>query len=158
MNQPGIPREQRHQQLDALQRRQRRRGILLPFMTVLLLMLGFVGVVFSLQSPQQVAVVSDAMLTLLVLCPLAVCLFPLVIGSLLLVMMMGRWQQRAASPLRRLESWTAAAAVRAEGWLGRIDARVLSWAVGFAPLRHMLGFFDAAPQAGSIESQDEGEQ
>jgi len=150
----GAARDQHVQQLERLQRNRRWRGVILPFALMSLLLMVLIGVVFSLRTAAQVAVLSDSMLTFLVLCPLTVCMFPLVIGMMTLVGLMGRLHHLPKSPLRRLEIWTAAIEGRVEGWLGRIDERTLQWAVNLAPFRYILGIFEPP----SYESQDEGEQ
>ena len=143
----------RHERRDRLQRNRIRRGVFLPFGLTLTLLAVIVGAALSLPTAAQVAVLSDAMFTLLVLCPLVICMFPLVILMLTLAVVAGRLQRISKSPLRRLESWTAAVENRADKWLGRIDERALRWAVSFAPFRRLLGMFDAPP----YQNQDEGE-
>ncbi len=137
-------------QLAESQRLQRRRlwlQVLLPFLFVLLLMLAGVAAVLLLPSPAQVALVANAMLTLLALCPSVLVVFALLIGALALVLQMRRWHAGARSPLRRLEAATANAHQRVDGWLSGVDSRVLDWAVRLAPLRSLLTIFDApAPQ------------
>ncbi|MCY3574863.1 MAG: hypothetical protein OXG92_03310 [Chloroflexi bacterium] len=137
------------------ERSQRRRqfiGLWLPFLFVLLLMLASVAAVLILPAPEQVALVTDVMLTLLVLCPATALLFALLIGAWALVFQLHRWRGRARSPLRRLEALTAAASTRVDGWLGSVDSYVLAWAVRLAPVRSLLTLFDA-PQ----ENEDEAE-
>lgn len=147
MSQQAAP----HAERDRLQRGRIRRSVFLPFGLMLLLLALILGVAFSLRTAAQVAVVSDMMLTALALCPLVICLFPIVILTLMMVAFMGRLQGLSRSPLRRLESWTAAMERRADKWLGRIDERTLQWAVNLAPIRQLLGIFDRP-----LESQDEG--
>ncbi len=136
-------------------RAERRRiwwSVLLPFMVVLVIALAIIGTVLSLRSPVQVSLLSDSMLTVLVLCPLALCMFPLVILSIALVTLLNRWRPQSRSPLRRLEAWTALMEQNVEEWLGNVDERVLNWAVRLAPLRQLLTAFD--PPA--AESSEEG--
>ena len=144
--------DQRHLELGRAERRGVWLGVLLPFILVLVIVVAIIGTVLSLRSPVQVAVLSDAMLTALVLCPLAVCMFPLVILSLVLVALLNRWHPKSRSPLRRLEAWTAMMEQNVEGWLGNVDERVLNWAVRLAPFRELLSSFD--PPA--VESSEEG--
>jgi membrane protein implicated in regulation of membrane protease activity len=141
----------------ALQRAERRRvtfSVLLPFTIVLVIAVAIIGTVLLLRSPAQVSLLSDTMLTVLVLCPLVVCMFPLVVLSLVLVSMVNRWRPRSRSPLRRLEAWTALMEQNVDEWLGNVDERVLHWAVRFAPLRQLLTAFDqpaAEPSDEEIE-------
>lgn len=138
--------------------RAERRGlwlsVLLPFMFVLVIVVAIVGTILSLRSPVQVALLSDSLLTLLVLCPLVICMFPFVILSLALVALLNRWGSKSRSPLRRLEAWTAMMEQNIEGWLANVDEHVLNWAVRLAPLREVLTTFD--PPA--VESNEEGSE
>ncbi len=118
------------------------RGLILPFLFVLLIVGLFVGSALSLPAPLQVALLSDSLLTVLVLLPLTLCMLPLLILSLALVLLMRRWQARSRSPLRRLEAWTAMLAGNAERWLGQVDKRVLEWLVRLAPILALLKAFD----------------
>lgn len=148
-----VSRRQHGRQLDRLQRSRAWRSVFLPFSLMLTLLIVMIGISLSLRTAAQVAVLSDSMLTLLVLCPMVICMFPLVILMLMLVTLAGRLQRISKSPLRRLESWTAGMENHVDRWLGRIDERTLQWAVNFAPFRRILGMFDAP----SYKSQDEGE-
>ena len=140
-------------ELDELRGKRIRRGVVMPFGIALLMALAFFAAALALPAPEQVAVLSDAALTLLILMPLALCLFPLVIASLALVALMRRWTEGSLSPLRRLEGWAAALERNADGWLRGIDQRVLDWAVAFAPIRQLLRTFDTMED----ESRDEDE-
>ncbi|MCY4539934.1 MAG: hypothetical protein OXE52_17100 [Chloroflexi bacterium] len=131
-----------HAELDGLRRRRYRKSVILPFGFVLLLVLVYIGITLALPAPTQVAVISNAAFSLLVLCPAALCLFPLAIAGLVLVGLMQRWQSGTMSPLRRLERWAAALESNADRWLGSIDQRILDWAVAFAPIRQLLRSFD----------------
>ncbi|MCY4021592.1 MAG: hypothetical protein OXG39_19490 [Chloroflexi bacterium] len=131
-----------HAELDRLRRRRCRKSVILPFGFVLLLVLAYIGIAVALPAPTQVAVLSNAALSLLVLCPAALCLFPLVLATIVFVVLMHRWQSGTVSPLRRLERWAAALESNADRWLGRIDQRILNWAVAFAPVRQLLKSFD----------------
>lgn len=146
-------RQQHYQQLGKIQRQQTRRYILLPFLFLLVILILIVGVVFSLRTPTQVAVVSDMMYTLFVLCPLVICMFPIVVLMFVLIALMNRLHDGTKSPLRRLEQWTYTVEQRIDGWARIVDSRVLNYAVKFAPIRHILTIFDAP--SSSIE--DEGD-
>ena len=146
--------ERQHLELERVQRRRLWLGVMLPFLVVLIICIAVLGVALSLRTPVQVALISDSALTVLVLFPMAICLFPIVILSLALVALASRWHGRSRSPLRRLEMWTAAMEQNVEAWLGQVDGRVLNWAVRLAPVRQMLRMFD--PPA--IETQEEGDE
>ncbi len=155
MSRPGGSEEQWQDQSPLKAGRAERRslwlGVLLPFFAVLAVVAAIIGLTLSLRSPLQVALLTDAMLTALTLVPLVICLFPLVIASLGLVALFSRWHQKSRSPLRRLEAWTALMEHNVEGWLSRVDSRVLEWAVRLAPLRELLTSFDPP----NVEAGDE---
>ena len=112
-----------------------------------------VGIALSLKSPAQVAILSNSLLSILVLCPLVIIMFPLTILSFALVALASRWWRKSRSPLRRLEAWTAVMEENVEGWLGQVDGRLLNWAVRLAPVRELLMAFEP-PEA---EAPEEGE-
>lgn len=145
-------RELRHLALRRAERRKIWLSVLLPFMIVLVVALAVIGTVLTLRSPVQVSLLSDSMLTVLVLCPLVICTFPLVILSLVLVTLLNRWHPKSRSPLRRLEAWTALMEQNVEEWLGNVDERILNWAVRLAPFRQLLTTFDPP----TAESSEEG--
>ena len=152
-----MSRRSQDRQYRELERAQRRRlwlSVLLPFAVVLAVAVTFVGIALSLKSPAQVAILSDTMLTALLLCPLTIILFPLTILSFGLVALASRWWTKSRSPLRRLEAWTALMEGNVEAWLGQIDQRVLNWTVRLAPVRQLLMAFEP-PDA---NTPDEGEQ
>jgi membrane protein implicated in regulation of membrane protease activity len=148
-------REQHYQHLEKVQRQQTRRYILLPFGFLLLILVVIVGIVFSLRTPTQVAIVSDFLLTVFVLCPLVICMFPFAVLMLMLVALMNRLHDGTKSPLRRVEQWTYKVEKQMEGWVSIVDSRVLNWAVKFAPFRRILTIFDAPSSYNS--NQDGGE-
>ncbi len=127
--------------------------MLFPFSLVLAVAVAFVGIALSLKSPAQLAILSNAMLSVLVLCPLVIIMFPLTLLSFALVALASRWWSKSRSPLRRLEAWTALMEENVERWLGNVDESVLNWAVRLAPVRELLMAFEA-PEA---ISPDEGE-
>jgi len=148
-------RQQHYQQLEKTQRQQTRRYIILPFFGVLLIFIVIAGLVFSLRTPTQVAVISDMLFTLFVLCPLVICMFPVVVIMLVLIALMNRLHDGTKSPLRRLEQWTFKMEQQVEGWARIVDSRVINYAVKFAPIRRILTIFDTP--SSNQGKQDEGE-
>ena len=146
-------RQDQYREMERVQRRSLWLSVFLPFAIVLAVAVAFVGIALSLKSPAQVAVMSNSLLTVLLLCPLAIVMFPLTILSIALVALAGRWWNRSRSPLRRLEAWTAVMEENVGAWLGQVDERILNWAVRLAPVRELLMAFEA-PEA---ESPEEGE-
>lgn len=142
MSQEAERREGRYRALERAQRRRLWLSVVLPFGLALIVVAVFIGIALSLRSPAQVAIVSNSLLTLLVLCPSVALMFPIVILCIALVTLMSRWPDRTRSPLRRIEGWTAMLEANSETWLGRIDEQVLNWAVRLAPMRQLLRAFD----------------
>ena len=147
-------RDRQYRELERVQRRRLWLSVLLPFAFVLAVAVAFVGIALSLKSPAQLAVLSNSMLTVLLLCPLVIIMFPLTILSFGLVALASRWWSKSRSPLRRLEAWTARMEGNVEAWLGQVDERILNWAVRLAPVREMLMAFEAPEE----KSPDEGEK
>lgn len=141
------------QESERLQRRRLWLGVRVPFLFVLLMMLAAVAAVLLLPAPEQVALVTDAMLALLVLCPSVLLLFALLLCAMALVVQMRRWGSRARSPLRRLETLTAAVHQRIDGWLSGVDGHVLGWAVRLEPVRSLLTIFDEPPPTREDEAE-----
>jgi len=122
------------------------RGVLLPFLAILLLFSAFAGLALSMPLPVQMSLLADSLLTVLVLLPLMLLLFPLLLLSLALVLWMQRTLGGERELLRRLEAETARLERHIDRWLGAVDERVIRLAVRLAPLRALLRLFDA-PEA-----------
>lgn len=150
MSRQAETRDRHYRELERWQRRRLWLSVLLPVAFVLAIAVAFIGIALSLKSPVQLAILSNSMLTVLVLCPLVIIMFPLTLLSLGLVALASRWWSKSRSPLRRLEAWTALMEENVEGWLGQVDQRVLDWAVRLAPVRELLRAFDP-PEAISPE-------
>lgn len=148
-------RDDRLAELEQLRRARFRKSVILPFAVMSLLATAYIGIALALPQPTQVAALSDAAFSLLVLCPAAICLFPFAIAMLAFAAFLQRKNPGTISPLRRLEGWTAALEGNVDRWLGNIDQRVLNWAVAFAPMRQLLSSFDAQPDEPSEDPSDE---
>jgi flagellar basal body-associated protein FliL len=133
---------QKYEQNDRAYRKQVRRYVTLPIVLLLLIMLATVVVMLLLQTRAQVAVVSDFLLTVFVLVPSIICLFPVVLLMFWLVDKVNSLHTGTKPPLRRIEQWTADLQDRVDSWARLADSRVLRWAVQFAPIRHVLTMFD----------------
>ena len=133
---------QKYEQNERAYRKQVRRYITLPLFVLLLIVVMTIVVMLLLQTREQVAVVSDFLLTVFVLLPSIICLFPLVLLMFWLVDKVNGLHAGTKPPLRRLEQWTADLQGRVDSWAQLADSRVLRWAVQFAPIRHVLMMFD----------------
>ena len=111
----------------AQHRRETRRQILLPLLAGTLLIVVLVGVVLILPRRAQVSIISDFLLTILMLCPAAVCLLPVTIGLLVAAFGAGRLHDSAAPPLRGLQARTAAISDRADALANAVNQRVVAY-------------------------------
>lgn len=89
-----------------LHRQQTRRHILLPFLAAVVVILLLLTAALLLQRRVQVSLIADLMFTLLVLCPLVVCLFPVYLLLVASVWGMGRLHDGTQRPLHRLADAT----------------------------------------------------
>jgi len=77
--------------------------IALPFLGGLALMIGLV-VIAALEGSAPTSAVASTLLTVLLLCPLAICLFPIYVLLALAAISMGRAHDLTSQPLRRIEA------------------------------------------------------
>ena len=86
-------------------RRQTRWAIYLPFAGGLVLLL-ILMIVAANQGGARIGVISDFFLTLFILCPLVLCMFPIYLLMVLMVVGMGRAHDKTAQGLTRIEDVT----------------------------------------------------
>src|SRR4051794_15220821 len=86
-------------------RRAMRREILLPFAGGVILVVVLV-IVAAAEGATPTSGVANTMLTVLILCPLALCLLPVYLLLVLAVVGMNRAHDLIAKPLRQLEALT----------------------------------------------------
>ncbi len=120
-----------------LHRRAVRREIVLPFAGGLLLIIALVVIAAS-QGATPTNGVANTMLTLLVLCPLALCLLPVYLLLVLAVMGMNRAHDGIAAPLLRLEKLTLALRDRTYSLSDRAARTTINLNARFAPLDKLL--------------------
>lgn len=101
------------------------------------------GLAMILPQPIQVETVSNFMVTVLVLCPMAICVFPLYIVMVLLVMGMGKLHGKTAHWMGTAERLSQTMSERvAENGL-HISERVINLSARFAVIEQLLfGAFD----------------
>jgi lysylphosphatidylglycerol synthetase-like protein (DUF2156 family) len=109
-------------------RREVRRHIWIPFAAGVGALALAAGVVmlFPPSNRLGVSLVADWLVTVILLCPLVICTFPLTVGLLALVFQMNRLHARAAQPLRRAETWSRSAADRTAQITEMINQRALN--------------------------------
>jgi hypothetical protein len=86
-------------------RRQTRLGIYLPFAGGIALLILLI-VIAANQGGARIGVIGDFMLTLFILCPLAVCMLPIYLLIVLMVVGMNRAHRKTARALTRVEDLT----------------------------------------------------
>jgi len=136
-------------------RRETIRGIVLPMLGVGTLILVGVIVVLLLPGRLQVSLIADWLLTILFLCPIALCLFPICILMVLAVVGMNRANQAAVNPLRRLENLSANLKDRAAQATDTINRQTINVSTRWAFIDRWLGIFDP-PSSPSDEVNKEG--
>lgn len=118
------------------------RYIVLPMVGVLAIILLGTMAVLLLRRPFQVGVVADWLLTVLVLCPMALCLFPVCILLIAAVAGLGKAHGMAAKPLRRVEAMSAELATRAAATTDTINRQSMTFSTRFAFLDRWMSLFD----------------
>lgn len=137
---------------ERIHRRAVRRQIILPFAGGILLVAALVALV-ALQGETPTSGVSTTLLTLLMLCPLALCLLPI---YLLLVMAVAglNWAHGGIMrPLRRAESLSVEMRERTVSISDRLARQSINLNARFAPLDRLL--FSAFDRPAQNEDDDE---
>lgn len=133
-------------------RREVRRQIILPFAGGVLLIVALV-VVAALQGRTPTSGVSTTMLTVLILCPLALCLLPVYLLLVMAVYGMNRAHSGIARPLRRAEAASLALRERTVSISDRLARQSINLNARFAPLDKLL--FSAFDRPAQNEENDE---
>lgn len=134
------------QEARRLHRRFTFRGIVLPFAGGMLLVVALV-VFAALQGRVPTSAVANTMLTLLMLCPLALCLLPIYLLFAVAAFGMNRVHDGVAKPLRRLEDLTVKLRDRTYSATDRAARASINLNARFAPLDKLLfSFFDDPAQ------------
>lgn len=124
-------------------RRETLRFITLPFAGAVVLLLAGLALVLALPQRAQVSIIADWMSTVLILCPLTLCLFPLTAGLWIAVAGMNRLHAAAAKPLDRAEDLSRALAEHAAQTAEAVSQRVISGSARLAFITRLLSIFDS---------------
>jgi hypothetical protein len=133
-----IPEQQSLEETRRNRRRQVRREIVLPVAGGFILLLGVVLIAWRLPTPQHTAFVSNLLLTLLILCPAVICLFPVYLLLVFAIYGMGRANQSIYRPLSRLEALTHRMSARTDAAAEQIAQRTIGLSSRFARLEHIV--------------------
>lgn len=137
----------------SLHRREITTQIILPLVGgSLFILLLFVGALL-LQRRLQVSLVSDLMMTCLVLCPAVICLFPLYVVMMVMAFAMGKVSDAVAKPLYRMENWSKSLAHTATNVTDTINHKTIDLSAKLAPVEKILSAFDQ-PQNIQEENHD----
>jgi high-affinity K+ transport system ATPase subunit B len=127
------------------QKRHRRETwwrITVPTLLVVLLIGALVALVIVLPLRAQKSLVSDTMLTVLMLCPAAICLLPLTLLAVIAVFGMNQVHDKLAEALRRVEDYSELMVKKTEQGTDVINRRTIDVAARLAPVHRLLGFFE----------------
>lgn len=120
-----------------LHRRATLYAIVLPFAGGLLLIVVLM-VIVGLQGRMPIAAVANTMLTVLILCPFALCLLPLYFALVIAVAGMSRAHGSIARPLRRLEELSLKLRERTTSASDRAARTTINLSARFAPLDKLI--------------------
>lgn len=124
-----------------LHKREVRWQIYLPFFVASLVILTLFIAVALLPQRIQVALVSDWMITILLLCPLVLCLFPIVLLVTVAAYGANRLHTSVAPPLERLEELTISMNERVTATTRRVNQGVIRTHTRLAPILHWMHLF-----------------
>ncbi len=120
-----------------MHRRALRREILLPFAGGVILIVVLV-IVAAVEGATPTSGVANTMLTVLILCPMALCLLPVYLLLVLAVVGMNRAHDAIAKPLRQLEALTLTLRDRTHSLSDRAAQVTINLNARFAPLDKLL--------------------
>jgi hypothetical protein len=134
--------EGRQSAAELAHRREILRYIVLPTVGLIALIGLGVGIVLLLPKPGQVSLVADWMLTVFFLCPVMLCLFPIVILMVAAIAGMNKLHDKTLSPLKRLEHMAATLNTNVAQLTDSINHKTVDASVKFAFLDRLLSIFD----------------
>ena len=122
--------------------RQHRRDtwwrIIAPTIIVFLLLMAILGGVLLLPRLAQVSIVSDFVLTILVLCPLVLCFLPVTILSVVAIFGLNRAHNALKRPLYRLEDYSKTMAERTESVTEQVNRQTIQISARFGALYKVI--------------------
>jgi predicted PurR-regulated permease PerM len=138
-------RARRRQEAKRLHRRDTRWRIMLPLALAFLLIFTLFGLVaFPAESVWRLraSAISDFLVSLLVLCPLILCLFPVYLLTVLLAWWATRLHRGVQPPLERLQTSLDQAGSQLQRTAEMLSHKTIDWSAKLAPLLSLLSFFD----------------
>lgn len=128
-----------------LHRRETRNQIVLPFLLAVVFVTLIVLFVAFLNNPQartQVRAIADFVLSVTILCPAILCLFPIYLLVVVGVYGANKLHAGTQKPLERLETLTNQARERVSGWTDGANSQVSHWSARIEPLMKIMSIFD----------------
>lgn len=120
-----------------------RRAVIRPFILTLLVMFAAMVGAALLPRSEQTGIIANLLLTVLVLCPLALCLFPIYLLLMFMIIQLQRAHTAAAGGLSRLSHVSTSMNSRVERISTRWARRSIRFNSWFAGLdRLVFGIFD----------------
>ena len=116
--------------------------IIVPLGLLMLLVLAGVVVTVLLPHAAQKSVISNVMLIVLMLCPLAVCTLPLTIGMIAAVFGMNFAHTALAKPLRKVEGYSLMMTERTRTATERINQAAIDVSARFGFVYKLLDTFE----------------
>lgn len=138
--------------------RQTRRQIVLPVLAGVLLIALLVAVVLVLPQRLQVSTVSDFLVIVFMLCPAAICMLPLTILMLIAALGVGRLHDRAAPPLRGLQTRTAAITGQVESAADAVNRQAVTYGARLGAVLRVLDVFEYPQPAATTDGKDNDER
>ncbi len=119
-----------------------RRQILLPFALVGGVVLTVLVITLLLPQRAQVSLIADLLLTLLVLCPIVLCLFPLMVALWVAVFGLNHVHRGIASGMQRIEDITLSLVERSTAFSQMVEQRFAVLGQYLARFSRVLKVFD----------------
>lgn len=129
------------QQIEAtrrIRRAQVRKEIVLPFLGGVLVLIVIVVIAAFLPSRGHTSFVADFLLTLLILCPAVICMFPIYMLMVFAVYGMGRVNKGIYRPLSAAEGLTNRMKARTETVANTVAERTINVSAQFARLEQTV--------------------
>lgn len=138
------------------EKQERRETILfliLPMIIAAVMVLG--GGVIALMLPRrlQVSILSDWMISIMVMCPAVLCLFAIGLVLIIVVAGMNKLHHIVAKPLDRLEDLSETLVEKTEQASEVINQTTINISAQLAPLDRVLGVFDEPPPSENGEEK-----
>jgi hypothetical protein len=131
-----------------------RRAVTRPFILTLLVILASVVIAALLPRGAQTGIIADLLLTALVLCPLALCLFPVYMLLMFMVVHLQRTHSAAAGGLARLRGASTALNNGVERAASRWARRSIRFNAWFAGIDRLLFSIFDRPQSETGSGKD----